>query len=146
MFRQSQLLLIMLPSLSLTMFMLFFTVVEVARVRNSRNTVAWSLLLAAFSKVSAFSFQYLFWSRCNATLRRQNMVLHSGIFLASLAFLHSSIMMSDSCDTHGFLGYLIDFVHFMAASVTSCLNWEAGVIGEGEGGEAVGYLDSVACL
>ena len=45
----------MLPSLSLTMFMLFFTVVEVARVRNSRNMVALSLLLAAFSKVSAFS-------------------------------------------------------------------------------------------
>ena len=52
----------MLPSLSLTMFMLFFTVVEVARVRNSRNMMAWSLLLAAFSKVSALSFQYLFWS------------------------------------------------------------------------------------
>ena len=34
----------MLPSLSLTMFMLFFTVVEVARVRNSRNMVAWLLL------------------------------------------------------------------------------------------------------
>ena len=48
--------------------------------------------------------------------------MYSGIFLASLAFLHSSIMMRDSCDTHGFLGYLIDFVHFMAASVTSSLN------------------------
>ena len=39
--------------------MLFFTVVEVVRVRNSRNMMAWSLLLAAFSKVSALSFQYL---------------------------------------------------------------------------------------
>ena len=28
----------------------------------------------------------------------------------------------DSCDTQGFLGYLFDFVHFMAASVTSSLN------------------------
>ena len=44
----------MLPSLSLTLFMLFFTVIEVARVRNSRNMMAWSLLLAAFSKVSAY--------------------------------------------------------------------------------------------
>ena len=112
----------MLPSLSLTMFMLFFTVVEVARVRNSRNMMAWSLLLAAFSKVSALSFLYLFWSRCNATLRRRDRVLYSGIFLASLAFRHSSIMMRDSCDTQGFLGYLIDFVHFMAAYVTSSLN------------------------
>ena len=112
----------MLPSLSLTMFMLFFTVVEVVSVRNSRNMVAWSLLLAAFSKVSALSFQYLFWSRCNATLRRQNRVLYSGIFLASLAFRHSSIMMRDSCDTQGFLEYLIDYVHFMAASVTSSVN------------------------
>ena len=34
----------MLPSLSLTMFMLFFTVVEVTRVRNSRNMVAWSFV------------------------------------------------------------------------------------------------------
>ena len=31
-------------------------------------------------------------------------------------------MMRDSCDTHGFLGYLIDFVHFMAAFVASSLN------------------------
>ena len=111
----------MLPSLSLTMFMLLFTVVEVARVRNSRNMVAWSLLLAAFSSVSAFSFQYLFWSRCNATLRRLDRVMYSGIILASLAFRHP-IMMRDSCDTYGFLGYLIDFVHFMAAYVTSFLN------------------------
>ena len=113
-------LLIMLPSLSLTMFMLFFTVVEVARVRKSRNMMAWSLLLAAFSTVSALSFQYLFWSHCNATYRDR--VLYSGIFPASLAFRHSSIMMRDSCDTQGFLGYLFDFVHFMGASVTSSLN------------------------
>ena len=45
----SQLLLIMLPSLSLTMFMLFFTVVEVARVRNSRNMMAWSLYVGRVS-------------------------------------------------------------------------------------------------
>ena len=96
---------IMLPSLSLTMFMLFFTVVEVARVRNSRNMVAWSLLLAAFSSGSAFSFQYLFWSGCNAPLRWRDRVLYSDMFLASLAFRHSSIMMRDSCDTQGFLGY-----------------------------------------
>ena len=57
------------------MFILFFTVAEVARVRNSRNMMAWSLLLAAFSNVSALSFQYLFWSRCNATLRRRDRVL-----------------------------------------------------------------------
>ena len=104
------------------MFILFFTVAEVARVRNSRNMMAWSLLLAAFSNVSALSLQYLFWSRCNATLRRRDRVLYSGIFPASLAFRHSSIMMRDSCDTQGFLGYLIDFVHLMAASVTSSLN------------------------
>ena len=112
----------MLPSLSLTMFMLFFTVVEVARVWNSRNMMAWMLLLATFSKVSALSFQYLFWSRCHATLRRRDRFPYSGIFPASLAFRHSSIMMRDSCDTQSFLGYLFDFVHFMAASVTSSLN------------------------
>ena len=84
--------------------------------------MAWSLLLAAFSKVSALSFQYLFWSRCNATLRRRDRVLYSGIFPASLAIRHSSIMMRDSCDTQCFLGYLFNFVHFMAASVTSSLN------------------------
>ena len=72
----------MLPSLSLTMFMLFFTVVVVARVRNSRNMMAWSLLLAAFSKVSALSFQCLFWSRCNATLRRRDRVLYSGMHIS----------------------------------------------------------------
>ena len=122
MFRQSQLLLIMLPALSLTMLMLFFTAVEVARVLNSRNMVAWSLLMAAFSRESAFSFQYLFWSCCKATLRRRDKVLYSGMFPASLAFRHSSILMRDSCDTQGFLGYLIEFVHLMAASVTSSLN------------------------
>ena len=122
MFTQSKLLLNMLPALSLTMLMLFCTVVEVARVRNSRNMVEWSLLMAAFSRVSAFSFQYVFWSRCNPTLRRRDRVLYSGIFPASLAFRHSSIMMWDSCDIHGFLGHLRDFVQLMAASVTSSLN------------------------
>ena len=60
--------------------------------------MAWSLLLAAFSKVSALSFQYLFWSRCNATLGRRDRVLYSGIFPASMAFRHYSSMMRDSCD------------------------------------------------
>ena len=83
--------------------------------------MAGSLLLAAFSSVSAFSFQYLFWSRCNATLRRRDRVLYSGIFPASLAFRHSSIMMRDCCDTQGFLGYLIDSVHSFTAYVTSSL-------------------------
>ena len=65
---------------------------------------------------------YVFWSRCNAALRRRDRVLYSGIFPASLAFRHSSIMTRYSCDTQSFLGYLIDSVHSIAASVTSCLN------------------------
>ena len=70
--------------LSLTMLMLLFSAVEVARVLNSRNMVAWSLLMAAFSRESALSCQYLFWSCCKATLRRRDKVLYSGMFPAGL--------------------------------------------------------------
>ena len=58
--RLSQLLLIELPDLSLTMLMLVFTTAEVTRVRNSRNMVAWSLLLAAF----CIGFRLSYYSVC----------------------------------------------------------------------------------
>ena len=75
----SQLLLIMLPALSLTMFMFFFTADEVARVRNSRIMEVW--LLAVFSRVPAFSFQYFY-------AGETGLYMYSGIFPASLAFFN----------------------------------------------------------
>ena len=137
----------MLPALSLTMLMLFFTAVEVARVLNSRNMVAWSLLMAAFSRESDFSFLVLLQSNFTPTGQgsiQRHVSCKSGIstfFNLDEGFLrHPGFpwVLDRLCALDGSFCYFVSelFPHI----------WEASVIGKRQSGEAIGYLDSVACL